>query len=933
MALLKNRIIDPDTRSCFFKLFMLLLLIVPVRLSGQTKGSIEDYLQLNRLPPKEKVYLHLDRPNYVQGDTIWFKAYSWFGYEQIPDTISGVLYIDLLNQDGRIKLKRKVLIQNGISQGDFSLDTTISPGRYTLRAYTRWMQNLNTGEPFYQTVTISPANQNFQVECTPVIIKTAGKDSLKVSFRFFEMDQAGELKNSFSHKVDYTLKIGDRLLDSSQVLTINTKEQFFKCSLSGLDENEMEAVVKLSVRDNRITFEKQFRIPLQENIDLQFFPEGGNLVTGITSKVGFKAIGTDGLSREVSGNIETENEVVVANFRSTNKGMGYFLLKPEPGEKYFAHLLYNNRNYLIPLPQSSENGCTMSVRYPGGSNDPYLTIKCSPSETNTQKYITGSANGGIRFSAPVKMINDSCWLRIPLALLPEGICRLTVLNDDFQPESERIIYIDKNKRFKIEVTPDSASWSTRSKATLNIKTTGIDGAPVQADLSLAVVDKDQIVNNAEVNGICSYKLLKSEIHGNIEDVDLYFKNDSGINRSILDLLLLTQGFRKFLPGKTDSGEQKFQPERSFDISGKIRLNGSESQDKKFDYSSVDLTLLCRSAVIYIDQSRPDALGRFLFKTPLLYGKSPSVIQATNSKGKPLYGEIFINDTVARPGFKKPLPLSLEIASPSIENVRRLQNLKKAESSKTPLYGEMFVNLGEVKVTAKAKNWYRDYEKEAIKIADLDELDPTGKKYENVYQLLVREFGAKLITLEGTNLKTIILPCASTGPDLWYPIYLINGKTYFKGLERGEMFVALLNALSFMKVNEISKIMVLPPGNIPSYYADDSLKTAIRQSLVVIETYSDNSFRGDPRGIKTFILDGLDAPRIFFSPRYEGATGNNPVYDGRATLFWDPSVRTDASGQAKIEFFTSDRRADLEVVINGTEGGTGNPGQKQLLIKY
>lgn len=135
----------------------------------------------------------------MQGDTIWFKAYSWYGYDQVPDTISGVLYVDLINPEGKVKLKRKLLIENGISHGDFFADTAISPDRYTLRAYTRWMQNLNTGEPFYQTIVIYPLNQNFNVECVPVIIKQAENDSLKISFRFFEIDTGGDHWDRFNH--------------------------------------------------------------------------------------------------------------------------------------------------------------------------------------------------------------------------------------------------------------------------------------------------------------------------------------------------------------------------------------------------------------------------------------------------------------------------------------------------------------------------------------------------------------------------------------------------------------------------------------------------------------------------------------------------------------------------------------------------------------
>jgi hypothetical protein len=177
-----------------------------------------------------------------------------------------------------------------------------------------------------------------------------------------------------------------------------------------------------------------------------------------------------------------------------------------------------------------------------------------------------------------------------------------------------------------------------------------------------------------------------------------------------------------------------------------------------------------------------------------------------------------------------------------------------------------------------------------------------------------------------------LPCVGMGPSEWFPIYLINGKKYFNATEDGEMFPALLNGLSTLNVNEIKRLMVLPPGNIPSYYAGDLLYSAgIWQSLVVIDTYSNNSFRGDPLGVKTFMLEGLNTPRVFYSPRYEGPDKKSPFYDGRATLFWEPSIRTDSSGQAKVEFFTSDRRSDFEVVVNGIEIGSGNPGQGKTLI--
>jgi len=955
MNLLKKKIEQSIANFVLFVSLVLFLLIVPAGLLGQksselihsfqhdsiNKGillpnlsscitSIEEYIQSNQEPASEKIFLHVDRTNYMQGDTIWLKAYLWYGPEQLPDSISGILYVDLVNDQGIVALKRRLLIQNGTSHGDFSLDTTISPGIYTLRAYTRLMQIMNSGEPFYQAVTINPVKQNFQFDCIPGIIKQTGNDSLRVKFRFFEIDKLGNFNNSYNHTIRYSIKIGDQIFQMDSILTENTKEYILKYSLVGLRTQDSIAEFGISIRDDRLTFEKKFRIPLQENIDLQFFPEGGNLVYGLESKIAFKAIGADGLGREINGEIRTNGENVVSGFKSTHKGMGAFMLKPLAKEKYFAHFWYNNQKYIVPLPLVSEEGSTMSVNITGTNKDHFLLIRQVGSDSTTSKYVIGSSYGKIWFSIHVKIFMDSCKLQIPVELIPEGVCRLTVLNASFEPECERLIYVDKNRRFKIEVVPDSTNYGTRSKVTLLIKTTDLYGTPIQTDLSLAVLDKEQMIKNSEVHGISPYKLLESELKGHIEDADFYFKDDSTTNQAALDLLLLTQGYRKFLKNNRKPVKLQFSGGKNFNISGKIKFNGSKTQENKFDYRDIGLMLICGSRNSYLGQSKPDSLGKFSFQIPLMYGKSHVMLQATTPKKKPFNGEIILDNPVSSPAFTTLPPFSNILASPSVEYIIGIQAVKKTEISKIPLYNSMSITLGEVIVTAKAKakNWWRNYDKDAIKTANLDSLDPGGNRYKNIYDLLVQEYGA--IWYNKNGLQSILLPIirlAGRGGSYWFPIYVIDGKKYWNG--EGFDFTPL-ETLSSFHVDAIKRILIIPPGKaIGMYYAYDPIigfPQFILQSVVIIETYSNNTYRGDPQGIKTFILDGLDAPRVFYSPRYEGPLKNSPVYDGRATILWEPSIWTDINGQAKVEFYTSDRRTSFEVIAKGLEVENGYPGQ-------
>ena len=929
---------------------------------GNVVGSVEEYRKSNASLPGEKVFLHLDRPNYMQGDTIWFKAYSWFGYDQIADTVSKVLYVDLLNPEGKIELKKKLLIQNGTSVGEFSLDKNIYPGKFTLRAYTRWMQNENTGEPFYQTVTINAINQNFQVDCFPLIIKHADGDSLRVGFRFYEIDPAGDLKSNYSHNVIYSIKIGERQLSSGQKLAANTKEQIFTNRLPAIGENDSVAVLKISIKDERLTFEKEFRIPLKEELDFQFFPEGGKLVNGLESKVAFKAIGTDGLSREVKGIIKSGDGEEVSSFGSSHKGMGAFLFKPETNKQYTAFVEYNHRQFKFSLPGAVEEGCVMSVDYKEKENVPSVSVKYSPLNANAQKYIVGSSYGKIRFVTIIKTKEDSCSAKIPVELFPEGVSRLTLLDGEFKPECERLIYIDRDQRFKIEVKPDSLFYGLRSKVSLSVKTTTPNGEAVPANLSLAVVDKEQITKDGGTGGISAYKLLESELKGNIEDASQYFKNDSLINHKALDLLLLTQGYRRFANGNAKLSVIKYYPERGFEVTGKVALHGNAN--KNFNYSDLGITILCPTENVYFDQTHSDSLGQFRFQIPLMQGKPLSLLKAFTSTGKlnrekipkekSFRGDILLDEIETPILFKTPLPPSIRIAAPTTEYVRQLQAVRKTEVSKAANGIAWHLNLPEFTIKGKDKDWYTHFEDEASKIADLDSLDPTGKKYDNIYDLLIRDFGARKCRYEDAATETVILPCTSLGPSKYYPIYVLNGQTYCNAGEDSFVYVSLLRGLTSIRVNEIKTLMVLPPGNIAYHYADSKVffgdvtvkqifgepkiramgrfYPGIKQSMVVIETYSKKNFyRGDPDGIKTFVLEGLDAPRVFYSPRYEGVTKDSKIYDGRATLYWNPSVRTNDKGEAKVEFYTGDRRTEMEVIVNGIEIGNGFTGQKVIMI--
>ena len=895
-------------------------------------GLIDDFVQSYQSPPSEKIYLHLDRTGYLQADTIWFKAYLWYGSNQIPDTLSRVLHIELISLLGKIEQSKKILVDNGTAQGDICLDKNITPGRYVLRAYTRLMQNDPTGEPFCQIITIKPSKENFQVECTPSIINHSGNDSLKVSFRFYEIDTTGNLRNN-SHNVKYILKTKDRKLCEGQTKAVNSIEQVFRCSLSGVNENDTEVQLNVSIQKDDSIIEKQYQISLFESIDVQFFPEGGNLVNGLKSMVAFKAIGTDGVSRNVKGIIIDEKGDTLTSFVSTHRGMGFFPLKPEANKEYFAQLRYLGRLFKIPLPKALSEGCMISVVNTEKDHESFLMLNYSPSIANPPKYVVGSAYGKVWFSSIINTAKNKCQFRIPLEYLPEGICRITVLDANYNPECERLFYVDKKDRFKIEIIPDRNNYKTKDKVSLTIQALRPDGKPAETNLSLAIVDKELAGNNRDAKSILAYKLLESELKGTIEDAGFYFKGDS-VNHRALDLLMLTQGYRKLLRNGKDSTKQKFTPERDYFLSGRLELLDWKSRPKKSDFKNVTISLMHWTGQTTVYQAKPDSVGKFSFQLPLFYGESKIFLLASTLKKKPFKGEIYIDSTVATsPRFVTALANDNASSTPAIEYVRQLQSFKKIDAAKKINDLPISHMLKEVVVKVKDKNWYKRFDKHALKIINLDSIDPTGKKYESLNDVLIREFKATPHTINGHGkyLKTVLLPCVSAGPNEWYPIYVMNDGTYCNESGSADLTIEQLTSLSLMHMTDIKRLMVLSPSSDLTFrYADENIFMLVRQSVVVIETYK-KGYRGDPQGGKNRVLEGLNAPREFYSPHYNNVLNETSSYDGRTTLFWAPSVHTNSNGLAKVEFYTSDRKTTLDVQLNGMEVMSGAPGQGNIQI--
>lgn len=124
------------------------------RLSVDTLKIPTDAGELTERMLPENVYIHLDKPYYLTGEHCWYKAYVFHGADRQPTTLSGILYVDLIDSSGKIVDHQRLKIVNGEAHGDFRLGNLSAKGTYTIRAYTNLMKNF-PGQFFHTEVLVT----------------------------------------------------------------------------------------------------------------------------------------------------------------------------------------------------------------------------------------------------------------------------------------------------------------------------------------------------------------------------------------------------------------------------------------------------------------------------------------------------------------------------------------------------------------------------------------------------------------------------------------------------------------------------------------------------------------------------------------------------------------------------------------------------------
>jgi hypothetical protein len=612
--------------------------------------------------------------------------------------------------------------------------------------------------------------------------------------------------------------------------------------------------------------------------DMQFFPEGGNLVQKIRTKVGFRITDNYGHGLNATGTLTNSKGDTVLRFLPKNLGLGNFLFIPETNMVYTAHVVMTGGEITKKLPPVYSGGYVLNLTR---TTEDEISVRIAVSPDLEKRDVFLFIHG--RFTRlPVKKIQiaqDSVVFTINQNTLEEGISKFTLFDDSGRPVCERLFYRYPQNRFSILPVMDTA-YKTRQRVDISLNTMDSSGNNYDADMSLAVYRLDDIHGNEQAD-INTYLNLTSEI-GAIESPSFYFREDGSSKQDDMDNLMLTHGWRRFRWQEISDPKSlipSIVPDHNTHIiRGKLidEINGRPVSGERVYLSIPSTRTQFRSTV-------SDEQGRIKFDMKDFYGSKEIIVQARENNELHYRTEIENPFSDNRPKMKFP---EFNMTKSNLTNLVdrelyiRVQHIYN--ESALNHYKEQVVDTNPFYVVPDEKYLLDDY----TRFITMEEV--------------LREYVRSLnVVRKGDKFALYLLDNATERffPDP--PLILIDGVPFF---DANELFHQ--DPKYIKRLDLINRKYLL--GN--EHFS----------GVISLTTY-----HGDLNGIQlnkhAIVLDypGIPSQREFFSPEYiteQQITDRMP--DFRSLLYWSPRIQKDEKEKYKTSFYTSDLPGNYVVVVQG-----------------
>lgn len=659
---------------------------------------------------------------------------------------------------------------------------------------------------------------------------------------------------------------------------------------------------------------KRKAMPKAKKVNLDFYPESGNLVKGLTSLVAFKATDERGIGIDITGEVKSPTGETLASFSTQHDGMGLFSYTPQDS-KDKIEIRYKNNTYKFDLPESLPEGYILKVNNMSKKNL-VLQIEKTAGIPATPLGLSILCRGQAVYFQSLQPDSQAIVIQIPKEELPEGVNQITLFDSKGEIFAERLVFIspsqEEEQQYIIETKLNKNIYKPQERITIECS------AEPETVFSLSVRDAATTIDTPDTGNIFTDLLLSSDLKGYIENPS-YYLQDNNSTRMALDLLMMVQGWRRY-EWRQMAGLEPFLAEynieKGLEIKGKVYGNTKE----------VNIELALDNDKFLVDTAKTDSLGNF--KTAIkddLYGKYYLLLNSHGLKNadKNIRLDRWFSPAPKPYSYYDTKTWKIEAKEEdSMQVIEDKQVFKEMDVKIDSLYKQY--EIKELEVQAKrGKDFIYNVERDREMAVD------EGKYYAvNAREYMIEKNNAYLFKSQNSSLPDNV---AHAGYSQWEENFVL----YFLCMDEGGKWTGMDRKMFDKSPLSPKNTQYRDVGGHITYYIDlehiqkiiicDWEKTIISYKSEVYVHISGYLYTNErivyfpyrmDANYRVSSFEGYSTEKDFYIGRPERENYIPDSSEHSRTLYWNPDVKTDKEGKAQISFYNNAFCRQPEIAAEG-----------------
>ncbi|TWT38630.1 MG2 domain-containing protein [Blastopirellula retiformator] len=502
--------------------------------------------ELAAAPPATVTSLAVDRPLVRAGDTIRWRSNTLTSQTQQP--IDGLVAFEILDpQQQRVAgYVDQGQSRQGIAASDWKLPLDAVAGNYSLIA-----KNADgvADVTRFQVDPLAPPVWNARLDFAQDFFTPGQPIAASLQMQTQTGQPLANQKLQMRQIVD-----GRLIAEPQEIETSPTGEANVELQLAASAAPSATHHLFFSNADQSWAFAAP--IPLQPySIDVNFYPEGGALVAGLSNRVFFHAADFSGKPVELKGAIVNSRDEVVARAETEYRGRGQFDFIPLPEQDYRLSAAVGESQVMADLPAASTTDlATLKVSDAVVNSDEPLEVEVVSRDADQRYGLAYYNNGALVtqqfFAVPQTLKPTRVRLDVPAEIAGAGEVTLYAADDQGQvkPLAERMVFRRPQRQLAIEADELQTEYAAGDRVNLQVAAKDEAGQPAAAALGVAIVNENAFAHTTQQSPtLVASQLLTKRLQRpeELQDPQALLQDDAEAEKQ-LDYILATDGWRQFV---------------------------------------------------------------------------------------------------------------------------------------------------------------------------------------------------------------------------------------------------------------------------------------------------------------------------------------------------------------------------------------------------